>query len=525
MPSKCVTCGKRANFNFPGQKQRRYCSNHKDDTMIYITSRKCEFIGCNKQPNYGYASEKKSIYCGTHKLDGMIDVANKKCLHDGCTTRPNFNILGEKKGIYCGIHKLEGMRDVKSNKCKFKRCLIRPSYNYINNKKGIYCKTHKLPDMVYVKQNKCLYEECDILPSYNYTNEKHGLYCKDHKLDDMVNVVSRTCLHEGCTTRPTFNILGEKTGLYCKIHKLDNMISIKSKNQICRHQDCETRASFKSVVNRKKCIHPKCNKRPGYNFPNEKVPLYCHDHKLNGMVDIVNRSCPLPNCYRQPRYNYMGNKTGMFCSDHKEQGMVDVLTKRCKSEWCDIMAVKKKFKGYCYNCFVHNYPNDVLSRNYKTKELQVQRFIQDNIELPDGLSWIHDKPVGPSQRRPDNILNIDDMYYIIVEVDENQHNVYNYTCENRRIMEISRDLGHKPLIFIRFNPDDYIDITGKKIKSCWNKNTRGIYQISKSNEKRWDNRLNKLAERIIYWGENGTDKLVEIEQLYYDGFVNDSIVS
>ena len=29
------------------------------------------------------------------------------------------------------------------------------------------------------------------------------------------------------------------------------------------------------------------------------------------------------------------------------------------------------------------------------------------------------------------------------------------SCENKRIMEISQDLGHRPIVFIRFNPDEY----------------------------------------------------------------------
>jgi hypothetical protein len=34
----------------------------------------------------------------------------------------------------------------------------------------------------------------------------------------------------------------------------------------------------------------------------------------------------------------------------------------------------------------------------------------------------------------------------------------------------------------------------------------------------WENRLNVLLERIQYWVDNPTDKMIEVEQLYYDGF-------
>ena len=56
-------------------------------------------------------------------------------------------------------------------------------------------------------------------------------------------------------------------------------------------------------------------------------------------------------------------------------------------------------------------------------------------------------------------------HIIVIEIDENIHSNYNCICENKRLMEISKDLGHRPIVFIRFNPDSYIDKDGKKIKS------------------------------------------------------------
>jgi hypothetical protein len=54
----------------------------------------------------------------------------------------------------------------------------------------------------------------------------------------------------------------------------------------------------------------------------------------------------------------------------------------------------------------------------------------------------------------------------------------------RRIMEISQDLGHRPVVFIRFNPDYYFDKNNTKIKSCWSitKQT-GLVKID--NKKVW----------------------------------------
>jgi hypothetical protein len=104
---------------------------------------------------------------------------------------------------------------------------------------------------------------------------------------------------------------------------------------------------------------------------------------------------------------------------------------------------------------------------------------------------------------------------IIVEIDENQHIDYDCTCENKRIMELSQDLAHRPIVFIRFNPDEYKK-NGIKITSCWGTNQNGICVVKKSKKVEWEKRLHALGETIEYWLTHRTDKTVEIIQLFYD---------
>ena len=106
---------------------------------------------------------------------------------------------------------------------------------------------------------------------------------------------------------------------------------------------------------------------------------------------------------------------------------------------------------------------------------------------------------------------------IIIEVDENQHTSYDCSCENKRLMELSQDIGHRNLIFIRFNPDSYKTRENKTIKSCWKINkVSGILIISSKSD--WNNRLKVLEETLEYWINNETDKTIEVVQLFYDGF-------
>ena len=106
-------------------------------------------------------------------------------------------------------------------------------------------------------------------------------------------------------------------------------------------------------------------------------------------------------------------------------------------------------------------------------------------------------------------------HIVIVEVDENKHDTYDCSCENKRLMEISRDLAHRPISFIRFNPDSYVDENGKKVSSCWKLNGYGVISVPKTKIKEWENRLNILCQQIDYWINNVPDKTIQTVELFY----------
>ena len=135
-------------------------------------------------------------------------------------------------------------------------------------------------------------------------------------------------------------------------------------------------------------------------------------------------------------------------------------------------------------CFVNNPENNdkPAMRNYKTKEKEV---VDRIIEIFPDFTWVADKRVydGCSLRRPDLLLDLG-THIIIIEVDENKHEGYDCACENKRLMELSKDLNHRPIVFIRFNPDSYINENGETIKSCWKLTKQGVIVIPKSKKKR-----------------------------------------
>ena len=184
----------------------------------------------------------------------------------------------------------------------------------------------------------------------------------------------------------------------------------------------------------------------------------------------------------------------------------------CKSKWCETTG-SKKYQGYCLVCFVNLFPDEPNTRNYKTKEKDVVDRITQSFPH---LTWVADKKVqdGCSLRRPDLLLDLGS-HIIIVEIDENKHTNYDCSCENKRLMELSQDLQHRPIVFIRFNPDDYTNQEGEKIKSCWKLNKLGAIQVMKTKQTEWEERINTLKQQIQYWIENPTEKTVEIIELFY----------
>uniref|UniRef100_A0A6C0KLH2 Uncharacterized protein n=1 Tax=viral metagenome TaxID=1070528 RepID=A0A6C0KLH2_9ZZZZ len=175
----------------------------------------------------------------------------------------------------------------------------------------------------------------------------------------------------------------------------------------------------------------------------------------------------------------------------------------------------KKYEGYCLSCFVHMYPDRPNARNYKTKERAV---VESVLRTFPHFTWIDDKRVqdGCSARRPDLLLDLG-YQVIIVEIDENQHRSYDCSCENKRLMQLSQDVEHRPIVFIRFNPDGYRTSMGP-IPSCWGYDGRGMCMIKRSKEEEWVERLKVLHDTIHYWTQesNCTDKTVEVFHLFYD---------
>jgi hypothetical protein len=492
MPKICETtgCQKRARYALPDNNIAIKCFEHKTTNMVDPYISKCIEDGCSKYPSYNFPGQKKRIYCGDHKKDTMINIANKKCSYPECKKTPIYNFKGSSNGLYCLAHKKNGMINVVSPICCSPECTKRAHFG-TKDKPNVYCSKHKKGAAT--SSNKtCAEPGCNTLPSYNFKGMKKRLYCMKHKKEGMISAFNNTCIEKECVTRANFNYPNQKKKIYCLTHKKDGMIN----------------------VGRRLCAYDKCTKTPSHNYDTESSPLFCSEHKKVDMINKI-KKCLFEKCRKYPIYNYADQKGGIYCLKHKKETMIDVTHLLCKTPLC-LTRVIPKYKGYCLYCFINTYPDEQIARNYKNKESAVVQYIKHSFS---DISLVFDKSIegGCSKKRPDIFIDMGS-HVVIVEIDEHQHNDYNCLCENKRMMEISKDIGHRPLIIIRFNPDSYIDYHKNNIESCWNLLKTGILAIKKSKKVEWENRLQTLKTQLEYWTKNVPTKTIYIVHLFYDGW-------
>ena len=371
----------------------------------------------------------------------------------------------------------------------------------------------------------CNEKDCDNKALYGY-KQKSVVYCKEHKKDDMVTVPLKYCEHG--KQRSKCKECGG--GSICEHGKQRSQCKECGGGSVCEHG--RIRSQCKECGGGSICYHGKirsiCKECGGGSIcEHGRIRTFCKECGggsicEHGRVRSLCKECGGSQICEHGKERtkckecsgsqicYHG-KLISYCKDCGGSSL-------CKTIDCTTFA-NRKYRGYCLYCFINTFPNEPVVRNYKTKEKEVVDRIKE--KYPE-FDWKHDKKIenGKSLRRPDLLLDLE-THVIIVEIDENKHNQRECICENKRLMEISRDLNYKSMIMLRFNPDSYTNKEGMKILSPWTTNKSGILKINKKQEKEWNERIAILQDTIKYWIENSTDKTVEIIQLFYDMDLDD----
>lgn len=502
-------CSSAANYNIEGVKPAIRCAEHKSENMTNVNGKKCKT--CKKNiPSFNLPGM-RPLYCAKCKTDKMVDVVHKKCKCKNNKKVPTFNYEGLTPE-YCVKCKKEGMINLIKKICQHIedgiQCKKRAYYG-TNGKNPEFCIDHREESMINTSTTKCKHvdengKKCLKQPKFNVVGNTNGIYCYEHcDKDTMINVCRYYCEHidedgHRCNIHASFNYEGEPNAKFCKTHSLKKMVNVLSK----------------------KCADPDCMIVPCFNYPGKKGGKYCSKHKKKDMTNVIDTMC---HCGKRAHYGYRDKNKTEFCATHKDKKMVLIGNKMCENN-CGRQYRNKIYEGYCAQCYSEKFPDDPISKSYLVKEKAVRKFINEN--YPNKL-FAFNKIIegGSSKRRPD-ILYIntikDQKCAIIVEIDENNHGRYDPEDEMIRLDEIANDLGNNiPIILLRFNPDSYINKSGKLVSSPWTKTKKGTMLGS---EIKWKKRLNQLKKQFDVCLDIIPPVAITIKFMYYDMNHDDTVV-
>jgi hypothetical protein len=321
---------------------------------------------------------------------------------------------------------------------------------------------------------RCYAIDCTTRSYFGLPNDKRATFCKKHKLTDMID----------CDKIPSFGLPNDKRATYCSKHKSTDMIDI--------------------VHNQ--CYAIDCTKNPSFGLSTDKKATYCAKHKLENMIDIVSNQCYAIDCTTRPSFGLPDDKRATYCSKHKSIDMINIVNKQCDT--CHLTFMNSKYKPNCAACHFYLNPNDPRTRNFKTKE---QAYMNGLIKKFSNLKLDKTIDGGCSKRRPDGFIDLL-THVLVIEIDENEHKSYDDTCNNKRTMELSRDVNHRPIVFIRLNPDAYT-FDSKRIKGTFSL-TKATGEL-KVQKKEFDKRLNSLIESVENHMLIVPDKTISVEYLYF----------
>jgi hypothetical protein len=437
---KCICGLKQPCFDFPGIKTAKYCVSCKLENMVNVKDRLCQ---CNTtQPSYNFPSETKAICC-------------KKC------KQPDMINIKEKRKCVCG----------KS----------RPLFHYSGEEKPKYCASCRLPDMIDIINRRCFCQKS--VPIFNLTGETIAKYCASCKLPGMINVRDKRC--QCNSALPSYNLPHEKTPICCIKCKTPDMINSKDQKRKCH-----------------------CGKsRASFNYPNESKPTHCAECKEFNMVDIIHKRCECGKFI--PLFNYTNETTAICCSECKKEGMTNIIDKRCPGISGSACPYDRfgniKYRNYCAECFRREFPLDPITFQIrsKTKEIAVRDFINSVFE-----GFIHDQTLETThcdctiRRRIDHRKLIGNTL-LAIETDENQHKTYDSMDEETRYDDLYMAHSGK-WIYIRFNPDKYIDKNGTT------KNPNIATRL--------ETLQHEIEKQIIRIETEQNTELIERIYLYFDGY-------
>lgn len=230
----------------------------------------------------------------------------------------------------------------------------------------------------------------------------------------------------------------------------------------------------------------------------------------DNMCDFKNSTTDI--CGRRATYGLPALQPSR-CARHREEKMITGSNKLCianlppHSLLCPNRA-EDGLSGFCSHCFHHLFPADPKTRKIRdrTKEMKVVNYMC--VRYPD---LVHDRPLVYGDcdclhRRRIDLRMVVEGTLLAIEIDEDQHGKgkgkYTPDQEAERYNDIMMIHGGK-MLFIRFNPDAYLDANDKKTDT----------ELAV--------RLARLEEEVKYQIDRirrGVNTILDVSYLFYDGY-------
>jgi hypothetical protein len=470
-------CRKQPSCGKPGSKLKEFCAEHKHADDEDIVNKRCSFPGCKTQPIYGRLGSMITEFCADHKRADDVNVKDKHCAHPGCRKIPNFGKPGSKVKEFCSDHKRVDDEDVKSKRCAHPGCKKVPIYGKHGSKFREFCVDHKRVDDEDIANKRCAFPGCKKQPSYGKSGSKLEKFCVDHKRADDEDMKSKHCAFPGCKKQPHYGRPESGVGEFCVTHKRADDENVIDKH--CAHPGCKKIALAGSLYARKthclshkqpgefarrfpKCAFPDCKDRPSWTTRGDNYPTHCETHARRIIDDAQNPAPAAP--------------IAALAANAQEVAPI-IIPREIASLQCAICANIRpcdRATGLCAPCAGLSEPRAW----HKKREERMAQVLSAQKLIPTSADMrLDDSAACKVMSRPDFLFKRAG-YTLIIEVDERQHAraftraisadstaSYSCDCELARMIGIHQTLG-EPTIFIRYNPDAYVDARGRSQPAC-----------------------------------------------------------
>jgi hypothetical protein len=257
----------------------------------------------------------------------------------------------------------------------------------------------------------------------------------------------------------------------------------------------------------KRCVTEGCDKKATWGALFES-PTHCKTHKKPGAINRLKQhpKCSEVGCKEPPTFSDRSDLYPVRCFQHAKPSDIQIESLTCFS--CKLPAIVDSKTHLCAECGAFENLGGTPESRKKHQEDRVAALFASSGLVPSQRDC--QVPDGCTRHRPDFVFDaVCGAHVVIVEVDEHQHarvsgpdSAYSCDCEMVRMANIHQSYGGLGVVFVRYNPDSFLDGSGIRRK-----------QMATDGE-----RLVSIVRQLLSAPPVSGLKLC---YLYYDGFTGD----